>query len=164
MKAQKTIAAENTTQGGPAASGLLRTSSGFTLVEVLVSALLVTICLSAVAVVTRVGSQLQVSDNNHRQARGILRSVFEDEYNYRQYASIPDSSSQAGIVNIDPRDGNVLQGALTRTSVSDSVLSANGTMVPVKIITLTLKWDEGGAGQQADTQMVTMYKILAAIQ
>jgi prepilin-type N-terminal cleavage/methylation domain-containing protein len=143
---------------------LLRTASGFTLVEVMISAILVTICLSAVAAIVRVGTDLQVSDNNRRQARMILRSTFENEFGFRQYGTIPDSTVRDTIVDIDPGDGNVLKGELTKTTCSDSVSSVTGTRVPVKIITLSLKWNEPGADSNAAERSITLYKLLAAVQ
>jgi prepilin-type N-terminal cleavage/methylation domain-containing protein len=138
--------------------------SGFTLVEVLISSILVTICLSAVAVVTRVGTDLQVSDNNRRQARSILRSTFENDYGFRQYGAIPDSAVMWNIVNIDPRGGNILEGRLTKVTTSDSVNTVPGTRVPVKVITLTLAWDEQATGSSTVQRSITMRKILATVQ
>jgi type II secretory pathway pseudopilin PulG len=147
------------------ASGIFRSTAGFSLAEVLISAILVTICLAAVGVVVRVGTQLQTTDNNHRQARAILRSTFENEFCFRQYATIPDSASTNIIINIDPRDGNILQGEMTKLTASDTVTATNGTSLPVKKITLTLRWNETGT-LAGDTipRSITMHKMLAAVQ
>jgi type II secretory pathway pseudopilin PulG len=145
-------------------SAFPRTASGFTIIESLVSALILTICLSAVVMVVRIGTQLQAADNNLRQARGILRSTFEDEFGFRQYGTIPDSTTRVNIIVIDPRDGNILQGHLSKIVGSDSIRSSSGTIMPVKIITLVLNWTETGAGQDTTVRTLTMDKILAEIR
>jgi type II secretory pathway pseudopilin PulG len=141
-----------------------RADGGFTMVEAIVSALLLTICLSAVVIVVRIGTQLQTSDNNHRQARGILRSTLEDEFDFRQYGTIPDSTTSVNIVDIDPRDGNVLQGHLSKIASSDSITLPTGTKIPVKAVTLVINWTEEGGDRDTVVRTLTMDKILAEVQ
>jgi type II secretory pathway pseudopilin PulG len=163
MTPQNTFRTKNPDRGRSLAT-MSRTVTGFTLVEVLVSTILVTICLAAVASIVRVGTDLQVSDNNRRQARTLLRSTFEKEYGFRQYASIPDSALTVNTVDIDPYGVKVLKGELTKIIHSDSVSSVPGTRVPVKIITLTLRWNEPGMGSNMIPCSITMTKLLAAVQ
>lgn len=136
-----------------------RHEGGYTLVEVMVSGILMTFSISAVVAVMGTGSQLGVSDENRRQARAVVRTSFEQEYDFRNFNTIPDSMQQVDSVAINPRQGNALTGERITRVVIDSMNTDNGVGVPVKRITITLRWvDVDGA---ADSVFFT--KLLAGI-
>jgi type II secretory pathway pseudopilin PulG len=117
-----------------------RDTIGFSIVEIIVSGAIATISLSAVLAVVTTGSDLAISDNERRQVRTIMRSTYEQKYDYRSYSIVPDTLSRIESVDIDPREGSVLHGELSTKITRDSVNTGNGTMIPVKRIVMVMKW------------------------
>jgi hypothetical protein len=139
---------------------ILRSSAGYTVIEILVSGILMTFSVSAVVAVVGTGTHLGSSDNHRRQARAIVRSVFEQEYDFRDYNTVPDNGSSIGSVEIDSREGNPLIGDLRREIVTDTMTAGNGSKFPVKRVTLVLKWLE--TANVPDS--ITLTKVMAKAQ
>ena len=138
----------------------LKGSGGFTLVEVLVSGVLMTFAVTAVVAVVTTGSQLQSSDNLRRQARAVARTELERNYDFRNFNSIPDSGIVSSNVAIDARPGSPLTGQMTTNIVSSIINTSTGTQVPVKEITVQVSWN--GTDGIADSISIT--KIIANAQ
>lgn len=133
---------------------------GFSLVEVLVSAVFVALSVVAVVSAVSTGVRLQVTDNDRRQARTLVQSVFEEQYDFRNYNSIVSNTTRTETVVIDNRDGNPLQGELT-TIVHDAAPGTdNGSSFPAKQVTITCRWKSDP--QTADSIQLT--KIVAQAQ
>jgi type II secretory pathway pseudopilin PulG len=133
---------------------------GFSLVEVLVSAVFVALSVVAVVSAVSTGVRLQVTDNDRRQARTLIQSVFEEQYDFRNYNSIISNTTRTETVVIDNRDGNPLQGELT-TIVRDATPGTdNGSAFPAKQVTITCTWNIDA--QTADSIQLT--KIVAQAQ
>jgi type II secretory pathway pseudopilin PulG len=133
---------------------------GFSLVEVIVSAVLVS--LSVVAVVSSVstGVRLQVTDNDRRQARTLIQSVFEEQYDFRNYNSIVPNTTHTETVIIDNRDGIPLQGELTAVVQNTTLGADNGCTFPARQVTITCRWNVDP--QTVDSIQLT--KIIAQAQ
>ena len=131
-------------------------NAGYTLVEVLVSGILLVFAVTAAVAVVGTGSQLTASDNDRRQARAVIRSVFERSYDYRDFNSISIGSSVEEIA-IDERMGTPLLGQLTRTVSTETVSAGSGTPLLVKRVVLSLRWTS--ADGMADSLSFT--KIIA---
>lgn len=113
---------------------------GFTLVELLVAAVILTVTIVAVVSMVRKSREIQLADKHHQEVRAILNAQFEQQYGYKQFASIPVKDTTK-TVTIDNRNGNPLMGTLY-VSVDSNGEMASGTMVPLKKVTLSLAWDE----------------------
>ena len=107
-------------------------NAGYTLIETLVSGMLLVFAVSAAVAVVGTGTQLGASDNERRQARAIIRSVFEQTYDFRDFNQIPASSATVEDVHIDERMGNPLIGQLSRTITAENIVTNSGTSCPVK--------------------------------
>jgi len=135
-------------------------SSGFSLVEVMVSGVLVAFSAAAVISVVSSGARLQVTDNDRRQARTLIKSEFEEHYDFRDYSTIVSNITQTEAVVIDEREGNQLQGTLTRRVKDTSVTTSSGTTLPAINVVITCAWNTDP--QSADS--LTMSKIVAQAQ
>ena len=121
--------------------GTCRSERGFSMVEVLVSGVFV--ALSVVAVVTAVttGVKLQVNDNDRRQARALIKSVFEEQYDFRNFNSIVSNTTRTETVVIDERGSAQLQGEMTIAVQDVTPATGNGTTFPAKQVTITCRWN-----------------------
>jgi len=114
--------------------------NGFSLVELLVAALILAIATVAVVSMVRKSREIQLSDNHRQEVRAILNAEFEKSYSYTQYASIPVRDTTIN-VTIDPRGGTPLMGTMY-VSVDSTSEVASGTAVPLKKVTLAISWLE----------------------
>ncbi|MFW5813351.1 MAG: prepilin-type N-terminal cleavage/methylation domain-containing protein [Fibrobacterota bacterium] len=112
---------------------------GFTLVELLTSAVILAIAVAAIVAVVRKGREMQIIDYHRRQARVEIQQTFESLYDYRKYPG-PDLLAGDSVV-IDERQEGVLK-ARRRTVVTDDTVNISGSDVPVRKITVTLNWRE----------------------
>ena len=137
-----------------------RKNAGYTLIETLVSGMLLVFAVSGAVAVVGTGTQLGASDNERRQARAVIKSVFEQTYDYRDYNQIPDNSVTVEQVTIDERMGNPLVGQLTSTTRLENIVTNSGTSCPVKNITLLLSW----TSPDGTNESITLNKIVANAQ
>ena len=137
-----------------------RKNAGYTLIETLVSGMLLVFAVSGAVAVVGTGTQLGASDNERRQARAVIKSVFEQTYDYRDYNQIPDNSVTVEQVTIDERMGNPLVGQLTSTTRLENIVTNSGTSCPVKNITLLLSW----TSPDGTNESITLNKMVANAQ
>lgn len=132
---------------------------GFTLVEVLVAAILITISVIAVVSVVNTGSVLEKSNNDRRAARAVLRSFFEQDYDLRDYTTVPGDTTFSMSIVIEERQPNPMNGNMKTRIVTDTIV--NGSLeVQGKIVTITCSWVEpNGIGDS-----VALTKIYAKAQ
>ncbi|MBN2035125.1 MAG: hypothetical protein JW768_00150 [Chitinispirillaceae bacterium] len=121
-------------------TGTRKKNAGYTLVETLVSGVLLVFAVTAAVAVVGTGTQLGNTDNERRQARAVLRSVFEQHYDYRDFNTIASTLDRTEQVVIDERFGTPLVGDLTHTVRTENVLTGGGTTFPVRRVVLKLKW------------------------
>lgn len=115
-------------------------NAGYTLIETLVSGVLLVFAVTAAVAVVGTGTQLGTSDNERRQARTVIRSQFERNYDFRDFNTIPQNSSTVEDVTIDDRMGTPLVGQLTRAVSTENVVTNSGTTCSVKRVQLKLRW------------------------
>ncbi|MBN1129715.1 MAG: hypothetical protein JXA71_12045 [Chitinispirillaceae bacterium] len=132
-------------------------ASGFTLIEVLVSGMLLVLAVTAAVAVVGTGSQLSVSDNDRRQARAVVRTVFERLYDYRDFNIIPDHGTTVEEILIDERMGNPLFGRLTRTVTTETISTGSGTPLSVKRVDLMIRW----TSSDGTVDSLTLTKVVA---
>jgi hypothetical protein len=135
-------------------------ASGFSLVEVMVSGVFVALSVVAVISAVTTGVKLQVTDNDRRQVRAFIQSVFEERYDFRNYNAIAPNTSQTETVVVDDRNGNPLQGTMTTVTQEISPVADNGSTFPARQVTITCRWNSDG--QTADSLQLS--KIVAQAQ
>jgi len=83
--------------------------AGFTIVELLVAAVIVLVATAAAVAVARKSAEIQVNDVHRLQARNVITSCFEKDFDYRRFSK--DTPPQYGVAvggqNVPiPADGN----------------------------------------------------------
>ncbi len=130
--------------------------NGFTIVELLVSAVIFAIIVVSVVAVVRKGRDLQVTDQHRRQARIILHRLLENEYDYRRYRLVKDTSFTLSDT-LDERDGNPLIASIVVDVDTTGIVNVQGTNIPVKKVTTTATWTE----VTGEEEEVSLTKLLA---
>jgi type II secretory pathway pseudopilin PulG len=138
----------------------IKNNSGYTLIEVLVSGILLVFAVTAAVAVVGTGTQLGTSDNDRRQARAVVRSIFEQSYDYRDFNIIPESDTAVEDIQIDERMGNPLVGQLTRTIITETITTNSGTPLSVRRVVLSLRW----ASVDGTADSITLTKLIASVQ
>jgi prepilin-type N-terminal cleavage/methylation domain-containing protein len=129
----------------------LSNARGFSLVEVLVAAVLLSLTLVALIAIIRKGREIDINDLHRRQARTLICAQFESQtYQQTNYPNLRAAapSSVSTTVTVDPRIGNggvALTGTL-RIDVTRPALTMNGVngvqnIAPVKVVG-TVLWNE----------------------
>jgi len=137
-----------------------RKNAGYTLIETLVSGVLMVFAVTAAVAVVGTGTQLGTSDNERRQARAIVRSMFEQAYDFRDFNTIPGNDTTVENIHIDERMGNPLVGQLTRFITTENVVTNSGTSCPVRRVELKVRWTS--VSGTADS--ITLTKMVANAQ
>jgi type II secretory pathway pseudopilin PulG len=137
-----------------------RKNAGYTLIETLVSGMLLIFAVTAAVAVVGTGTQLGTSDNERRQARTLVRSIFEQSYDFRDFNQIPMNSATVEVVQIDARMGNPIVGQLKRTITTDNIVTNSGTLCPVKKVVLQVRW----ISVSGTTDSITFTKVVANAQ
>jgi len=115
--------------------------NGFSLVEALVSAVLIALSVITIVAVIKNGRALDINDLHRRQARAIISGVLTSpQYDYSNYVYLrANPSSKDSTVTIDSRNGGApLLGTL---NIQIVVSPAAGTIAfDVVKIRITLTW------------------------
>jgi hypothetical protein len=131
----------------PKKSVLKRTSSnrkGFTLVELLVSASIILLCIIAIVAMLRKGREIDINDRYRRNARAHVVSTLEGpQFKYTKYTDLlnnPGTTTSTVVIDTLP-DGNVLTGTLT-TNVGGEITATaeDGINVPYIPVTVGIVW------------------------
>ena len=122
---------------------------GFTLVELLVSATIILLCIVAIVAMLRKGRDIDINDRYRRNARAIVVSEFENpQYAYIRYQTLKAKADPNGFesertnVVIDSLPGgNVLTGTLTTSIGAERTETASDGTTNVPYIPLTIKME-----------------------
>jgi len=141
-------------------------TKGFSLVEVLVAAVIVTLSLFGIITMARKGQE-QLSLNSHRnEARGIIERTIENQQfipeNYKNLVTIATPTPQD--VVIDGKAG--IHGSLTVTvnAEQNQTGAAPLSLIPYREIIAAISWTETGSGGASYTETVTVRKFLSNVQ
>jgi prepilin-type N-terminal cleavage/methylation domain-containing protein len=131
---------------------------GFSFVEIMVAAALISVMIVAVIAMVRKGSEWIPLNRHMRFARGIIASTMEKQAfqpeNYNNCVAGTTTTTEI----LDPKTN--LQGTFTFT-INAEVAQVNGVAVPHKEITGVITWVEPG---NPDTQTVRIVKWLTYLQ
>jgi prepilin-type N-terminal cleavage/methylation domain-containing protein len=129
--------------------------SGFTLVEIVVSTVIIGIAILAVVTVIRKSREIDITYVHHHKARALIDSCFEDSV--WQYANYDNFTADQDSVLIDARSsgGQPLKGHLSITLALDSTQGTSGDWVKYQNVTATIAWPE-----PEGTQTVTCTKAV----
>lgn len=116
---------------------------GFSIIEVLISAAILSIAVTAIVTVVRKGRDIQMADKHRREARAILNARFENMYADGSYESIQVGTSHDSVIIDERPEGVPLMGELTE-SVEEVNVSVSGTQIPTRQVTLSLIWNDVG--------------------
>ena len=133
----------------------MKSNKGYSLVEVLVAAAIITLSLVAVVAFVRKGQEMIVVQKHRAMARGIVEKKLEQRpFQPDNYSEIPNpfTTTDSSVI-IDSGTTPNLQGTLT-VSVSNPKVTATGA-VPYRAVTATVTWTEPGGGN--DTVTVTKW-------
>ncbi len=133
---------------------VLKNQKGFTLVELLTSALILTIAIVAIVSVVRKGRDMQIVDYHRRLARTIIQKELEQKFDYRSFPG-PVTVVNDSVV-IDENQGMQLKAHMSGT-VSEDTITVSSTNMMIKKIAITLSWQE----VDGSSESVTLSKWLA---
>jgi prepilin-type N-terminal cleavage/methylation domain-containing protein len=122
---------------------------GFSLIEVLVAASVITLSLFSTVAFIRKGQELLMVDKHRRMARSIIGRTLENQpYRVENYNNLitTASSPPAADVVIDAETNPNLHGSLTVT-VSDERAGISGQVVRHRVVTAWVTWTEPGGGK-----------------
>jgi prepilin-type N-terminal cleavage/methylation domain-containing protein len=121
------------------------TENGYTLVETLVAAVILVIVITAAISAFRKGVELETSDNHRREARTLLHTVLERDFDYHNYATVTMCDSMYHDT-LDRSIGLLADGRIVVTM--DSTMYS-GQNIPLKKVTVTVSWQEPGSGNDS---------------
>jgi len=119
-------------------------NKGFSLVEVLVAAVVLALALFATVAMVRKGQEMIALDKHRRMARGIIERTLEnDDYQPASYSSLATITTPTPKDTVIDPKGNI-HGSLTVT-VGAEQPTINGAAIPYRVITAAITWAELGS-------------------
>jgi prepilin-type N-terminal cleavage/methylation domain-containing protein len=142
-------------------SSLKAPSSGFSLVEVLVAAMIISIAFFSVIAMVRKGQELTGLDRHLREARGIIvRTLESPGFQPENYNNLL-AGSTTQLVTIDSHAN--LKGSFTIT-VNEEQPVVNGVPAPYREIDAIVSWIENSGSNTSYNESVRVVKWLANVQ
>ncbi len=114
---------------------------GYTIVELLVSAVIVALLTIIVVSLVRKSNEITSEDAHRRRARTVIDSCFESRaYHFSNYVNLKGDTAA---VIIDKRAGNELYGTVTISVSEERLISGlNSVSVPYKEVAIQVQWPE----------------------
>jgi type II secretory pathway pseudopilin PulG len=121
-------------------------SSGFSLVEVLVAAMVISLALISVVALTRKSQEWIALDRHMRAARAIISTTLENQrFQPENYINLV-SGTATETVTIDSKAN--IQGTFTVT-IGPEQPTVNGVAIPYREITAVINWVENGGSNES---------------
>lgn len=140
----------------------IRNCSGFTLIETMVSAVVLGIAVTGIMAMIGIGTTLETEDGLRRQARMFAANALEQPVylasNYAALAAGPGPWPGAPIVTLKTSYGNDVPAVLSVTVSPAADLALNNAnaggavLVPYKILTAQVTWTMDGNTETLDLQ------------
>ena len=119
----------------------MKDMGGFTLIEILVAAVIIIVSMIAIIVVIRKGIDIELNDLHRRQARiRICGNLDSRTYSNANYANLTaGSTTETDTLDLKP----VVVGTLTKTITGPtSMANNNGISIDIITITMRMTWAE----------------------
>lgn len=107
------------------------TCSGFTIIEVLVSSVLLTFLMITVVIFLRRGRNIEAHDFQRRTARHIIENQFEIEYNHHNYKTVTTKNKDTIINNIEYTLTNGIEPHYVQ---ANNNIEINGLLITAQVI------------------------------
>jgi prepilin-type N-terminal cleavage/methylation domain-containing protein len=138
--------------------------AGYTLVELMVAAVLLGICVSGVMTMISVGRQAELDNSIRRQARIFAANQMEsDQYNYTQYPATAGMASPPDTINRDTIPKIVPTISVTVSPESSAVwnqIGGGSISFQYQKVTVAVSWLK----KNGNMESVGFQKIIAAIK
>jgi prepilin-type N-terminal cleavage/methylation domain-containing protein len=128
----------------------MKSNKGYSLVEVLVAAAIITLSLVAVVAFVRKGQEMITVQKHRAMARGIVQRTLESgQYQSENYKNLPAQPATPTTTNvvIDAETNPNIPGSLTVT-VGDEHPKVNNRATPYRAVTVTVTWTEPGGSNE----------------
>ncbi|MBN1982872.1 MAG: type II secretion system protein [Chitinivibrionales bacterium] len=133
--------------------------SGYSLVELLVAAVILTLIIAVVVASIRKGSEIDVADNYRRQARALIINLMETDFNHRNFNTLQQENVTIP-VSLSNQNGHQI-GATIQRSVVGNFMVVTGTTFPVWEIDITVRWPIPAVPNQ--NEMITLRKVITYV-
>jgi prepilin-type N-terminal cleavage/methylation domain-containing protein len=121
-----------------------KTISGFTLVELIVAAIVLALAITSTVTMVRKGQEMIAIDKHRRMARGVIERTLESkDYQPEDYSNLTTITTPTPKDTIIDPKGDI-HGNLTVT-VGAEQQTINGVVTPYRVITATITWTEPGS-------------------
>lgn len=120
-------------------------SSGFSLVEVLIAAMVISIALISVVALIRKSQEWIGLDRHMRSARAIISTTLENQrFQPENYINLVSGTTTQTVI-LDPKAN--IQGTYTLT-ISPEQPTVKGVAIPYREITAVIDWVENGGSNE----------------
>jgi type II secretory pathway pseudopilin PulG len=118
---------------------------GYSLVEIMVAAIVMSIAFIALFAIIRSGRAIDIEELHRRRARAVIDSCFETAgLSYTNYSDLADEQVADAEVEIDPANPTV-GGTLDIFVGEETTVTASAdTDIAFKPVTVTVTWSESG--------------------
>ncbi len=130
---------------------------GYSIVELLVAAIILSIAITAIIAVIRKGRELEIIDKHRRQARSVITNLLETKYDDRNFLALAvapyDSTTR---IPLDTSYTPDLMANLRRQVMVGQWpinIGTGSTTIPLVIIKVSVNWAELDGNQ--DTIIIT---------
>ena len=151
-------------EAGQVCSMLKKDQAGFTIVEVLVAAVILSLSVVGTVAMVRKSQDMISQDKNRRAARGfIVKTLEQSSFEPENYAALTTSTTTQSVsINAAASINGTL---ITEISDEQTQTGASNTFgvavdIPYREITVTVKWNE--TGDKKDS--VQVWKRIANVQ
>jgi prepilin-type N-terminal cleavage/methylation domain-containing protein len=132
-------------------------SSGFTLIEIIVAAMVLSISIVATVSMVRKAQELSSLDEHRRKARGIIDGVLETTtYQRENYVNLATATTTQAIM-IDS-SSNLAGTLVTKVGAQQTMSGAWTLPINYRTVTFTVSWNELGASMKSFSDTVRIEK------
>jgi len=134
----------------PTAKKIHKNSYGYTLVEVLISSMIVLVAISAVVVIISRGSKINMDDLLRRRAYQVMEEVLErPDLSYKNYGNLqtaigPGGEGTSVVQTLPPVDlhktGNDLITGTVQRRLTRTRYTYSGTQIPCIVVTVKVSY------------------------
>ena len=116
--------------------------NGFTLVELLVSSIIIVLSIVAIVAMLRKGREIDINDKYRRKARTIVMSEFEaPKFHYSRYPNlVTGTTTRTDTIDARKSASPILGTLTTIIGAVDSTTASNGYRIAYRPVTMSIVW------------------------